>query len=203
MNAKCSFYIYMRCFPISTHLSSWSFLYTRIPISQCIFQTFSHFYCHVQNIWDPNVHHLHIYWKCSMFHHCLIITENTGKLTQSSKSLCWWFIVSRQKVINREFEQWKLFILDKHVLCDTNHEKNEECWKTWQIAQVLFSLYGEILRHFFICIFQSLTKMAVCVCVCVCMCVLVIQSCLTLCDPMDCSPPGSSVHGILQTRILE
>ena len=28
------------------------------------------------------------------------------------------------------------------------------------------------------------------------------QSCLTLCNPMDCSPPGSSVHGILQTRIL-
>ena len=26
---------------------------------------------------------------------------------------------------------------------------------------------------------------------------------LTLCDPMDSSPPGSSVHGILQTRILE
>ena len=33
--------------------------------------------------------------------------------------------------------------------------------------------------------------------------VLVAQSCLTLCDPMDCSPPGSSIHGILQTRILE
>ena len=32
---------------------------------------------------------------------------------------------------------------------------------------------------------------------------LAIQSCLTLCDPMDCSPPGSSVHGILQARILE
>ena len=30
-----------------------------------------------------------------------------------------------------------------------------------------------------------------------------VQSCLTLCDPMDCSPPGSSVHGILRTRILE
>ena len=29
------------------------------------------------------------------------------------------------------------------------------------------------------------------------------QSCLTLCDPMDCSPAGSSVHGILQARILE
>ena len=30
-----------------------------------------------------------------------------------------------------------------------------------------------------------------------------LQSCLTLCHPMDCSPPGSSVHGILQARILE
>ena len=31
----------------------------------------------------------------------------------------------------------------------------------------------------------------------------VAQSCLTLCDPMDCSPPGSPVHGIFQARILE
>ena len=30
----------------------------------------------------------------------------------------------------------------------------------------------------------------------------VAQSCLTLCDPMDCSPPGSCVHEILQARIL-
>ena len=42
-----------------------------------------------------------------------------------------------------------------------------------------------------------------CVCVCVCVCVLIAQSCLTLYDPMDCSLPGSSVHGILQSRILE
>ena len=32
---------------------------------------------------------------------------------------------------------------------------------------------------------------------------LVTQLCPTLCDPMDSSPPGSSVHGILQARILE
>ena len=31
----------------------------------------------------------------------------------------------------------------------------------------------------------------------------VAQSCPTLCDPMDCSPPGSSVHGIFQARLLE
>ena len=33
--------------------------------------------------------------------------------------------------------------------------------------------------------------------------VWVVQLCLTLCDPMDCSPPVSSVHGIFQARILE
>ena len=33
--------------------------------------------------------------------------------------------------------------------------------------------------------------------------VLFAQSCLTLCDPMDCGLPGSSVHGILLARTLE
>ena len=30
-----------------------------------------------------------------------------------------------------------------------------------------------------------------------------LQSCPTLCDPMDCSPPGSSAHGVFQARALE
>ena len=40
---------------------------------------------------------------------------------------------------------------------------------------------------------------------CICACVLAksLRSCLTLCNPMNCSPPGSSVHGILQARMLE
>ena len=37
----------------------------------------------------------------------------------------------------------------------------------------------------------------------VCVCAKSVLTCLTLWDPMDCSPPGSSVHGILQARILE
>ena len=36
-----------------------------------------------------------------------------------------------------------------------------------------------------------------------CTCAKLLQSCPILCDPMDCSPPGSSVHGIPQTRVLE
>ena len=42
----------------------------------------------------------------------------------------------------------------------------------------------------------------VCVCVCVCVCVRA-RSCLTLPDPMNCSAPGSTVHGVVQARILE
>ena len=40
-------------------------------------------------------------------------------------------------------------------------------------------------------------------CCCYCCCYLVTESCPTLCDPLDCSLPGSSVHGISQARILE
>ena len=40
-------------------------------------------------------------------------------------------------------------------------------------------------------------------CVCAHVCAKSLHSCPTLCDPMDCSWPGSSVHGILQGRILE
>ena len=46
-------------------------------------------------------------------------------------------------------------------------------------------------------------KMSTCVCVCVCVCVLLAQLCLTFCNPMDCSLQGSSLHGILQARILK
>ena len=38
---------------------------------------------------------------------------------------------------------------------------------------------------------------------CMCVCAKSLQPCLTLCDPMNCSLPGSSVQGIFQARILE
>ena len=42
--------------------------------------------------------------------------------------------------------------------------------------------------------FPSLARLVLC---------LVTQACPTLCDPMDCSPPASSVHGVFQARTLE
>ena len=52
------------------------------------------------------------------------------------------------------------------------------------------------------CEYESMC-VSVCMCECVCVSVCVSLSNLTLCDPLDCSLPGSSVHGILQARILE
>ena len=37
----------------------------------------------------------------------------------------------------------------------------------------------------------------------ICSMLLLVESCPTLCDPTDCSPPGSSVHGISQARVIE
>ena len=54
------------------------------------------------------------------------------------------------------------------------------------------------------CVSMSVPHVCVWVGVCVCVYMLsVSQSCLTLFDPLDCSPPGSSVHGIFWARILE
>ena len=82
-------------------------------------------------------------------------------------------------------------------------------YKVWHILDqvwLLFFLFtrmvyrGHSFHHAVShCVYHSLC----CVCVCVCVCVLVAQSCLTLCDPIDCSPPDFSVHGILQTSVLE
>ena len=70
-------------------------------------------------------------------------------------------------------------------------------WTT-RTFPVLFFFSSEQWICFRVCV-----CVCVCMCVCVCVCVLVAQLCPTLCDPMDYSPPGSSVQGLLQARILE
>ena len=73
--------------------------------------------------------------------------------------------------------------------------------------------FGEFLSIFLFFSYTNIKEaklcfffLNVCVCVCVCACArtcLVTQSRPTLCNTMDHSPPASSVHGILQARILE
>ena len=67
-------------------------------------------------------------------------------------------------------------------------------------------LYNNYLAFFspnFIYLFLSVLYLHCCAGLSLVAAVCCAQSCLTLCDPMDWSPPGSSVHGILQARILE
>ena len=61
-------------------------------------------------------------------------------------------------------------------------------------------------QMFFLTHFNPVSQNWVCVCVCVCMhahTLLFKESCPTLCDPMDCSTSGSSLHGASQAKILE
>ena len=73
-----------------------------------------------------------------------------------------------------------------------------KCWLLfvrWTSQRKLVIILVNInLRAYFIS--GIILNIFICVCACA-------QVCLTLCDPMDCSPPDSSVHGILQARILE
>ena len=76
-----------------------------------------------------------------------------------------------------------------HLTSDLHRTVRSECSVQTQsfFTEELKALTGVKIRY----IFSKISK------------VLVVQSCSTLWDPMDYSPPGFSVHGILQARILE
>ena len=63
--------------------------------------------------------------------------------------------------------------------------KNEEGEKRWYSGKQLSGSQKTMFKHAAAAAAKSL------------------QSCPTLCDPMDCSPPGSSIYGIFQARVLE
>ena len=64
-------------------------------------------------------------------------------------------------------------------------------------------MYLASLTFYLFYVFYCFLCVCVCVCVCLCVCVELLYSCLTLWDPMDCSLQGSSVHGILQAKLLK
>ena len=70
-------------------------------------------------------------------------------------------------------------------------------WTEVNLISMVFSFWWASLVPFFL---PQVVSGLLLPCVAVCSCT---QSRLTLCDPMDCSLPGSSVHGIFQARILE
>ena len=76
-----------------------------------------------------------------------------------------------------------------------------QCWRGWIVSECS-SGQGHLsaISPFLTLGAKSLLQIQHQECICTCS---VAQSCPTLCNPMDCSPPASSVHGIFQARILE
>ena len=71
------------------------------------------------------------------------------------------------------------------------------CFLLERLGVTLCTVYNNrfiLIHHLQLCVY-----MCILICVCVYACA---QSCTTLCNPMDCSPLGSSVHGIFQARTL-
>ena len=111
-------------------------------------------------------------------------------LTSFSKIISRWafltFVAEEDLANHMEFEQG----LEKMTMHCTTLAKIVGCRSQIQVSEILKLLLP----------LPTLSTNRVLSCKCEVK-VLVSQSCLTVCDPMDCSSPGSSVHGILQARM--
>ena len=82
---------------------------------------------------------------------------------------------------------WATQVLNSY----SNVGKITRCARGWLTVHQTFYFFSWVLSYttFLLRMFET--------------CAQCLQSCMTPWDPMDCSPPGSSVYGILQARILE
>ena len=96
-----------------------------------------------------------------------------GSQPTHSHSICWFGIIPREPPGSI------LISTECQYTCDSLH---------WKLLLFPWS-YSLITWRFSLSQLSELSEVA--------------QSCLTLCNPMDCRLPGSSIHGIFQSRILE
>ena len=107
-------------------------------------------------------------------------STETVKKQMPGKQVSAWSVEAKRHWEELEPADFAGFLLPTHLV----HVICSYLW--WQLPS---------WNRTFICVLWD-SGVRVCVC-------SVTHSCLTLCSPMVCSPPGSSVHGILQARILE
>ena len=91
--------------------------------------------------------------------------------------------------------------MNSHLLQDRGQTPcHDKPWSAEAAIDGLGSLPSE--RHVNMNVFPTYSPSPLGLCP-ACVCAKLLQSCSTLCNPMDCSPPGSSVNRILQARTLE
>ena len=120
---------------------------------------------------------------------CLVFSSFMNKWSQFGARLCFW-----------QFHSTFYLLFVKRM-----------CWPPYssmpETNVPFYRVFGMLIYMFWWSYFWEAVVVISCVCVCVyarmCMHGKSLQLCLTLWDPMDCSLPGSSVQGILQTKILE
>ena len=100
-----------------------------------------------------------------------------------------WWVNTKKKKIHEKFAQCTMVTIT-HGL-STTIDSNRKMVRPSPVEFQLFPLNVQFFNSSFHIKFYQKAK------------VLVAQSYLTLCNPMECSPPGSSVHRISQARILE
>ena len=96
---------------------------------------------------------------------------------------------------------WALNMVSHTEWGQSLHQPNSEAFcipavMSKHLSLILFFFFVQLLAYFVIKLHVRIKKLYCCSC-------LVSKSFPTLCNPVDCSPPGSSVYGISQARILE
>ena len=137
-----------------------------------------------------------------------------GNVTEVGVRWKHWFLGTSNQIYassslqRKSSESWKLagFHSSDNIKRGVNkdlqglHHSISNRVQKWKSKHRIFSFRETWYHNWFFSASEVVSEM--CVCVCVCVCVLSTQSCSTLCEPVEYSPPGSFVHGILP-RILE
>ena len=133
-------------------------------------------------------------YSCLVSQSCLTLWPPHG--LEPARLFCWWDFPGKNNGVGYHFLPQGIFLTQGSIphLLDLLH---------WQVDSLPLNHLGKPICIYYLYIWEAYICTCMCIHIYIIIVCLIAQSCLTLCYPLDCSPPDSSVHGILQTIILE